>query len=65
MIGPLYGGSARRKAATYIQDNTNRINAHTDIYAWSGIRTHDPSVRASDALDRASNVIGHLMPYET
>jgi hypothetical protein len=21
-------------------------NAHTDIHAWSGIRTHDPSVRA-------------------
>jgi hypothetical protein len=31
------------------------INAHTDIHALSGIRTHDPSVRA---LDRAATVIG-------
>jgi hypothetical protein len=26
----------------------HRINAHTDIYAMSGIRTHDPSVRVSE-----------------
>jgi hypothetical protein len=45
----LYGGSARRKASTYTQNNTNRINAHnTDIRALSGIRTYDPSVRASE-----------------
>jgi hypothetical protein len=44
----LDGGSARRKAATYTQDNTNRIIAHTNIHASSGIRTHDPSVRASE-----------------
>jgi hypothetical protein len=30
------------------QDNTNRINANTDIHALSGIRTHNPSVRASE-----------------
>jgi hypothetical protein len=29
-------GSACRKAATYTQDNTNRINVHTDIHALSG-----------------------------
>jgi hypothetical protein len=40
--------SARRKAATYTQDNTNRINANTDIHALSGIRSDDPSVRASE-----------------
>jgi hypothetical protein len=27
----------------------HRINAHTGIYTLSGIRTHDPSVRASEA----------------
>jgi hypothetical protein len=26
----------------------HRINAHTDVHALSGIRTHDPSVRASE-----------------
>jgi hypothetical protein len=39
---------ARRKAATYTQENTNRINAHTDTHALSEIRTHDPSIRASE-----------------
>jgi hypothetical protein len=37
------GGSAGRKASTYTQDTTN-----TDIHALSAIRTHDPSVRASE-----------------
>jgi hypothetical protein len=45
----LERGSARRKACTYTQNNTNRIKAHnTDIHALSGIRTHYPSVRASE-----------------
>jgi hypothetical protein len=40
---------ARRKAYTYIQNNTHKINAHnTDIHALSGIRTHDPSVRVNE-----------------
>jgi hypothetical protein len=34
----------------------HRINAHTNILALSGIRTHDPSVRASE--DRAAIVTG-------
>jgi hypothetical protein len=34
--------TAGRKAATYTQ------NKHTDIHASNGIRTHDPSVRASE-----------------
>jgi hypothetical protein len=38
----------RRKAATYTQGNTNRINAYTDIHTSSGIRTHDPSVQVSE-----------------
>jgi hypothetical protein len=40
------GGSARRKAATCTQNNTNTEWTHTDIHALSGIRTHDPSIRA-------------------
>jgi hypothetical protein len=42
-VGLLERGSARRKAATYTQNNTN-----TDIRASTGIRTHDPSVRAGE-----------------
>jgi hypothetical protein len=37
-----------RKAATYTQDNTNTEQMHTNINALRGIRTHDPSVRASE-----------------
>jgi hypothetical protein len=29
-------------------EHKHRINAYTDIHALSGIRTHDPSVRASE-----------------
>jgi hypothetical protein len=50
--------SAGRKAATFTQDNTN-----TDIHALSGIRTHDPSVRAN-VLDRAATVTG-IQQYRT
>jgi hypothetical protein len=49
-------GSARRKAATYTQNNTNRIT-HTDIHASSGIRIRGPSVREGE--DHAATVIGH------
>jgi hypothetical protein len=38
--------SARRKTATYTQNNTNIEQTHADIHALIGIRTHDPSVRA-------------------
>jgi hypothetical protein len=44
----MYGGSARRKTATYTQSNTNIEYNHTDIYASSGIRTYDPRVRAGE-----------------
>jgi hypothetical protein len=39
----LGGGSATRKASTYIQNKRTQY-----IYDLSGIRTHDPSVRASE-----------------
>jgi hypothetical protein len=44
----LDGGSARRKVSTYTQNNTNTELMHTDIDALSGIRTHNPSVRAGE-----------------
>jgi hypothetical protein len=52
-VGPwpwdsLDGGSARRKAATYTQNNTSTELTHTDIHALSGIQTQDPRVRASE-----------------
>jgi hypothetical protein len=42
------GGSARRKAATCTQHNTNTEYTHTYINALSWIRTLDPSVRAGE-----------------
>jgi hypothetical protein len=69
----LDGGSARRKAATYTQNNTNTEKEHTDIYASSVIRTQDSGVRAAedgsclrprghcDRLDSDSNKINLIM----
>jgi hypothetical protein len=42
----LDGGWARRRAATYPQKNTNKLNAYRHIHSSSGIRIHHPSVRA-------------------
>jgi hypothetical protein len=42
------GGSTRRKAATYTQNNTNTESTHIDNHTSSGIRTQDPSVRAGE-----------------
>jgi hypothetical protein len=47
-VGLLDRGSARRKAATYTQNNTDAEWTHTDIHASSGIRAHDPSVREGE-----------------
>jgi hypothetical protein len=43
----------------------DRINTYTDIHVLSGIRSHDPSVRAKTvhALDRAATVIGVHLNY--
>jgi hypothetical protein len=56
----LDGGSAHCKAATYIQNNTNRINAQTSM---PGVR-FEPTIPAFErektvhALDDAATVIG-------
>jgi hypothetical protein len=42
------GGSSRRKAATYKQNNINTEYTHTDIHTSGGIRPHDPRVRAGE-----------------
>jgi hypothetical protein len=47
-VGLLGRGSARRKAVAYKQDNTKTEQTHTDIYALSGIRIHNPSVRVGE-----------------
>jgi hypothetical protein len=47
-VGLSVRGSARRKAATYTQGNTNTEKTHTDIYPYSGIRTHDTSLQAGE-----------------
>jgi hypothetical protein len=41
------GISQSQSRYLHIGQHKHRINAHTDIHALSGIRTHDPSVRAS------------------
>jgi hypothetical protein len=46
-LDSLDGGPARRKAAIYTPNNTNRINAQ-NIYALSGVRTHDSRGRATE-----------------
>jgi hypothetical protein len=55
----LDGGSARRKAATYTQNNANTEKTHTDIHALSGIRTHDSSVRAVEDSSSCLRPRGH------
>jgi hypothetical protein len=48
-VGRTHGrGSARRKAPTYTQDNTNTEWTQKGIHASSGIWTHDSSVRAGE-----------------
>jgi hypothetical protein len=47
-VGLLERGSARRKAATYTGQHKQRINV--DIHEASGIRTHDPCVRAREDI---------------
>jgi hypothetical protein len=49
----LLGRGISQSQGLYLQteQHKNRINAHnTDIHALSGIRTHDPSVRASEDI---------------
>jgi hypothetical protein len=43
-ISPLQG------CCLHTEQHKHRINAHTDIYAPSGIRTHDPSIRATTVI---------------
>jgi hypothetical protein len=37
-----------RPLPAHTGQQTNRINAHTDIHALSGIRIHDPRVQAGE-----------------
>jgi hypothetical protein len=46
---PWTGISLSQGRYLYTEENKHRINAHnTDIHALSGMRTHDPSVRANE-----------------
>jgi hypothetical protein len=60
----LDGGSARRKAATHTQNNTNTEYTYTDIRASSGIQSYDPSVRADEDGSRL-RPRGHCDPLFT
>jgi hypothetical protein len=46
LLGRVIGPSQGRYLHT--GQHKHRINAYTDIHVLSGIRTHDPSVRASE-----------------
>jgi hypothetical protein len=43
----------------HIEQHKHRINAK-DNHAFSGIRTHDPTVRENEALDRGTTVINNI-----
>jgi hypothetical protein len=47
-VGLLGRGISPSHGRYLPQDNINTEQTHTDIYVLSGIRTHDPSVRASE-----------------
>jgi hypothetical protein len=46
----LLGRGISRSQGLYLhaEQHKHRINTHTNIHAWSGIRNHDPSVRAGE-----------------
>jgi hypothetical protein len=48
----LLGRSISPSQGRYLhtEQHKHRINAHTNIHALSGIRTHDPSVRAATVI---------------
>jgi hypothetical protein len=48
-VGP-HGQGISPSQGLYLntEQHKHRINAHTDIHALNGIRTHDPSVRADE-----------------
>jgi hypothetical protein len=47
-VGLLGRGISPSKARYLHKQHKRRINAHTNIHALSGIRRHDPSVRAGE-----------------
>jgi hypothetical protein len=53
-----------KSLARPLHDNTNRINAHIDIYALTGIQTHIPvfeRTKTVHALDCTATVIGRCV----
>jgi hypothetical protein len=46
----LDGGSAPLKAATYTRQHKNKSNAHTNIHASIGTRTHDCKASAGEDI---------------
>jgi hypothetical protein len=57
------GGSVRRKAATYTQNNTDRIKAHRHpCLEWDAMPMFERSKRVH-ALDRAAAVIGRSADF--
>jgi hypothetical protein len=68
LLGRVMNPSQGRYLHT--EQHKNRINAQTDIHASSGIRTHDPSVRAGED-GSCSRPCGHcdrhvhtILPYK-
>jgi hypothetical protein len=64
-VGRL-GRVIRPSQGSYLHtgQHKHRKNAHTDIHSLSGIRTHDPTVRASEdssCLRRRSHCDRHLL----
>jgi hypothetical protein len=55
----LEGGSACRKAATYTQDNINRISAHTDIQGFEAVTPVFEWAKSVQALDYTATETGN------
>jgi hypothetical protein len=63
-VGLLWRGiSPYQGLYLHTEQHKHRINAHTDIHALSGVRTHDPGVRVSEDSSclSAATVIGGIM----
>jgi hypothetical protein len=59
---PWMGISLSQGRYLHSEQHKHRINAHTDIHALSGIRTHDPSFRAIDEVHASDSAVTKIGP---
>jgi hypothetical protein len=59
------GISPSQDCCVHTEQQKRKINAYTDIHDLSGIRTHNPSVQASEHSSGAGTVIGRYSKWST